>query len=109
MIIPNGTVEFVTNAAGGLDANGYPVEGKPTYGSPVPCQYKANTHNSLGKSNGETFTNASYSILIEMLKLSNSGITDRLRLKSRSGRVVGEFSVLQFEPLEAVCQMRILV
>jgi hypothetical protein len=108
MIIPNGTVEFIANSGGGIDADGYPVESVKSYGPPVPCQYKANNHNSLGKTNGETFTRASYWILIEWLE-PTPGLTELLRLKSRSGRVVGEFPVLQFDPLEAVCQMRIIV
>lgn len=109
MIIPNGTIEFITNAPGGLDANGYPVQSGKTYGPEVPCQYIANNRNTLGRTNGENFIRASYQILIEWLDFSSLGKTERLRLKSRSGNEIGEYPVLNIEPLDAVCQLRILV
>lgn len=109
MIIPNGTIEFITNTPGGLDQNGYPVKSAKTYGPVVPCQYQANNRNTIGKSNGEAFIKASYSILIEWLDFKKDGKTELLRLKSRSGNEIGEFTVLDIEPLDAVCQLRILV
>lgn len=109
MIIPNGTIEFITNVPGGLDANGYPQKAAKTYGPVVPCQYIANTRNTLGKSNGEAFIKASYQILIEWLDFKSEGKTELVRLKSRSGNEIGEYPVLNIEPLDAVCQVRILV
>ena len=67
MIIQNGTIEFKTKTAGGIDPEtGYPV--KPSsvaWGEPVPCQFKAKKFNQLGIIKGEHFTVASYEILIE--------------------------------------------
>ena len=66
MIIQNGTIEFKTKTAGGIDPEtGYPV--KPSsvaWGEPVPCQFKAKKFNQLGIIKGEHFTVASYEILI---------------------------------------------
>ena len=107
MIIPNGTIEFIRQSSGGIDQNGYPVAATAVYGDPIPCQYEANTHNYLGKSEGEAFIRASYSILVEYLKPTDR--TERLRLKDRFGTTVKEFSVLEFQPLDAVSQYRILV
>lgn len=109
MIIPNGTIEFITNTAGGLDKDGYPVKSGTTYGPVIPCQYIANNRNTLGRSNGEAFIKANYQILIEWLDYKADGKTERLRLKSRSGVEIGEYSVMNIEPLDAVCQVRILV
>ena len=109
MIIPNGTIEFITNSNGGLDKDGYPVKSDQTYGPVVPCQYQANTRNTIGKNNGETFIKATYSILIEWLDFKSDGKTERIRLKSVSGNLIGEYTVLDIEPLPAVCQVRILV
>ena len=107
MIIPNGTVEFISRSAGGIDEHGYPVAATATYGNPVPCQYVANTFDYLGKSEGERFIRAAYSILVETVL--PFGLTENLRLKDRDGRPLGDYSVLRFEPLDAVCQLRILV
>lgn len=107
MIIPNGTIEFIKNTGGGLDSNGYPVAPTVKYGCPIPCQYTPNNHNYLAESNGEAYTKASYSILVEHLKPCKK--TERLRLKDKWGRTVREFSVLEFEPLDAVSQVRIIV
>lgn len=107
MIIQNGTIEFKTKTAGGIDPEtGYPV--KPSsvaWGEPVPCQFKAKKFNQLGIIKGEHFTVASYEILIEEQPVPS----EQLRLKDLSGEEIGTFSIIQAEPLEAVCEVRILV
>lgn len=108
MIIANGTIEFISKSAGGgIDSNGYPIAATASYSTPIPCQFTANNHSYLGKSEGEAFIRASYSILVEYL--SATAKTERLRLKNKNSVTVGEFSVLQFEDLDAVSQTRILV
>mgnify|MGYP001542220496 CR=1 FL=1 len=85
---------------------GYPV--KPSsvaWGEPVPCQFKAKKFNQLGIIKGEHFTVASYEILIEEQPVPS----EQLRLKDLSGKEIGTFSIIQAEPLEAVCEVRILV
>ena len=107
MIIQNGTIEFISiSGGGGLDSNGYPVKPSEVRGEPVPCQYYPNTHDNLGKSNGEAFIRASYTILVEFAPLD---ATERLLLRDADGNEVREFSVISVEPLVAVCQTRILV
>ena len=107
MIIQNGYVQYIENSGGGLDDNGYPTAPTTTYGTAIPCQYQANSHSYLGKSNGEAFIRASYTILVEYDGVREE--TERLRLSDKAGNKIGDFSVLMFEPLDAVCQMRILV
>lgn len=109
MIIENGTIELKQKTSGGgIDpTTGYPQKpASVSWGTPIPCQYMANKYNNLGRVNGEHLKTAEYSVLIEEQPL---GETEQLRLKDRAGNVVGEFSIIQVEPLEAVCEIRILV
>ena len=107
MIIQNGFIEIKRTTGCGLDPEtGYPV--KPSsvaWGEPVPCQFKAKKFNQLGIIKGEHFTVASYEILIEEQPVPS----EQVRLKELSGKEVGTFSIIQVEPLEAVCEIRIWV
>lgn len=107
MIIENGTIEVKRKAASGIDpVTGFPVAPSDVeWGEPIPCQYAATRHNWRGKADGEPFTAQSYSILIEERPFE----AEQIRLKDRAGNVVGDFSVMQIEPLEAVGEIRILV
>ena len=107
MIIQNGTIEVKRKTVGDIDPEtGYP--GRPTsvaWSDPIPCQYSANKHNWLGRVNGEHFTTAQYTVLIEEQPFA----AEQIRLKNLAGDIVGEFSIMEIEPLEAVCELRILV
>lgn len=107
MIIQNGTIEVKQKTGGGIDPEtGYPQKpGSVAWDEPIPCQYSANKRNNLGRVNGEHFTMAQYEILIEEQPFT----AEQIRLKNLSGDTVGEFSIMQIEPLEAVCELRILV
>ena len=50
---------------------------------------------------------AQYTILIEQQPTSFTA--EQIRLKDNGGNVVGEYSVIAIEPLEAVCEIRITV
>lgn len=108
MIIQNGTIEFKTREAAAIDPEtGYRQKtAAVTWGEPVPCQFNALTFNQLARVQGEAFTEAKYEIFIEE---DSPTPTEQLRLKRLDGTEVGEFSVIQVEPLEAVCEKRILV
>lgn len=109
MIIENGTIELKQKTSGGgIDpTTGYPLKpASVSWGDPIPCQYIANKYSNLGRVGGEHFKTAEYSVLIEEQPL---GDAEQLRLKDRSGKVVGEFSIIQVEPLEAVCEIRIWI
>ena len=107
MIIANGTIEVKRKTAGGIDPEtGFPIApSQVSWDEPIDCQYSANKYDNLGRSNGEHFTVASYSVLIEERPFT----AEQVRLKDRDGKVLGEFSVIQIEPLEAVCELRILI
>jgi len=107
MIIQNGTIETKVKTGGGIDATtGHAV--KPTsssWSTPIPCQFIPNSHNNLGVSTGQHYTQASYTVLIEEQPFE----AEQIRLKDIGGNTIGEFSILSVEPLEAVCEIRILV
>lgn len=106
MIIANGTIEVKHKAGGGLDpVTGYPKKPTVSWGEPIPCQYIPNKHNKLGVVNGEHFTIASYTVLIEEQAFN----AEQIRLKDRAGDTLGEFSIMQVEPLEAVCEIRLII
>ena len=105
MIIANGTIEVKSKTGGGLNQNGYPQKAEATWGEPIPCQYIPNKHNKLGVVNGEHFTVAQYTVLIEEQEFN----AEQIRLKDRTGKELGEFSIMSVEPLEAVCEIRLLI
>ena len=107
MIIQNGTIEAKQKTGGGIDpATGHPARpSSSSWGAPIACQYIPNSHNNLGVSTGQHYIQASYTVLIEEQPFE----AEQIRLKDKSGGVVGEFSVLSVEPLEAVCEVKIII
>lgn len=111
MIIANGTIEIKEKQLDGCGIDpetGFPR--KPSavnWGNPVPCQYYANKYDNLGRANGEHFKIAEYTVLIA--EQPHPFAAEQLRLKDSKGEVIGEFSVIQIEPLRAVCEIRILI
>lgn len=107
MIIENGTIEFKRKDVAGIDPEtGYPDEvSHICWGEAVPCQYQPVKRTLLSTVNGEHFTSATYSVLIEMQPLPDS---EQVRLTDGNGNVLGEFSLLSPpEFLEAVGQIRL--
>ena len=107
MIIANGHIECKHKTGGGIDpVTRFPVRPEVTWGDPIPCQYIPIRHDFIAVSpQGENYTLATYTILIEERPFS----AETIRLTDRCGKVLGEFSVRQIEPLEAVCEVRITV
>lgn len=106
MIIQNGTIEIKQKTAGGIDlTTGHAVKSASAWGDPIPCQYIPNSHNFLGVASGQHYTQASYTVLIEEQPFT----AEQIRLKDMDGNTVGEYSVLSIEPLQAVCEVKIIV
>ncbi len=107
MIIENGTIELLTSkTGGGLTPQGYPNKVEKTWGSPISCQYSTASINLQGKVQNEPASTPSYTIIIEDCEVQ----TEQLRLTdNKTGVLLGEFSIKQIEPLDAVCQIRITV
>lgn len=109
MIIQNGTIEFKTQDAGAIDPEtGYLSQpSSASWGEAQPCNIQAVKLNQLAQAlGGEHFTKKSYEVYVE----EDTPITsERFRLKDLTGKLLGEFSVSQVVPLEAVGMKRILV
>lgn len=108
MIIENGTIEVQRSNGGGIDATtGFPTAASASWGIPIPCQFSPVKVNRLAQSQGEPVIEKSFTILIE--EQPQEFAAERVRLKTDTGRVVGEFSIISAEPLEAVGQVKITV
>lgn len=108
MIISNGTIEIKQKTCGGIDPEtGYPKRSSDVvWGEPIPCQTLTNKYNALALSKeGNPIISASYAVLIDEQPFEG----EQVRLKDRQGKVIGEFSIIQIEPLEAVCEIRIWI
>lgn len=104
MIIENGTLQTKLIIGGGLDDNGNPVRPVEAWGVPIPCNIKTNQYSNQGKVNGNTFTIASYEVLIEMQPFTAESVK-----LVREGQELGEFPVQSAEPLTEVGIIKILV
>lgn len=106
MIIPNGTIQIKRKAGGGgIDPEtGYAKRpASVDWSKPIPCQYVVNKYNALATSNSEHVTLASYQVLIDEQPFDGQ----QVRLSDSKGKVLGEFSIIHIEPLEAVCEIRL--
>lgn len=108
MIIKNGTIEVKYKWSDGIDKEtGFPIPSSNIkWSRPIPCQWQANKYNNLGKSEGGNFIVAHYSILIES---EEEFTAEQIRLTDDYGYILGEFSVIEVERLQAMCQLRITV
>lgn len=108
MIIQNGTIEVKHKRSVGVD----PITGHPfeplaeRWGCPIPCQYIPVVDLQARDINGEHVTRASYEVLIEEHPIC---CAEQVRLRDMAGCVKGEFSVISATPLDAVCEVRILI
>ena len=106
MIIPNGTIQIKQKTSGGgIDPEtGYAKRpASVDWSEPIPCQYVVNKYNALATSISEHITSASYQVLIDEQPFDGQ----QVRLLDSKGKVLGEFSIIRTEPLEAVCQIRL--
>lgn len=106
MIIANGTIQVKQKKAHGIDpVTNYPLPVEVSWSDPIPCQYTPNKYNKLGVVNGEHFTVAQYTVLIEEQAFE----ANQIMLIDKYGKCLGEFSIMQIEPLEAVCEIKIII
>lgn len=109
MIIANGTIEFLTSVGGGIDeVTGHP---KPvtavTAGKSIPCQIVSARLDAQARSReGEAVMAVSWEVYIEQLYRAQM-TSERVRLRDRSGKELGKYSIIRVEPLDAVGEYRI--
>lgn len=106
MIICNGTIAFKTKLAPMRNADGEILAGGASYTAPIPCQYYANGGTLQGRDTiGNPVKQLSWTILIEERPIKS----EQIELRDAMGDIVGEYSILRYEPLQAVSQIKILV
>lgn len=106
MIIQNGHIQIKHKTAGGIDkVTGHPIPSVSTWSVPIPCQYIPNNVNKRGMIQGEHYTIASYTILLEEQPFT----AEQIRLTDMDGNVIGEYSIISSQPLDAVKEVQILV
>lgn len=108
MIIQNGFIEFAQEISVGIDPKtGYPVKGKECWSLPIPCQWFQNRSNLRAMSQGEHYSEASCTVLIEDIPLPDG---ETIRLKDLGGKVMGTFTLSSFpEYLESVGQIKLTI
>lgn len=105
MIVENGYITPKIKTGGGRGADGKPVKPSVGWGEPVLANITVNKNSLVGKSNGNTFTVASYEVLIEASKYESESVM----LSYLDGENLGEFSVMEIVPMQAVGMVKILV
>lgn len=110
MIIENGSIRIreTVSHEPSLDPNtGYPRKADEAHWSSlaIPCQFIAREYNDLARVQGEAVRLAKYEILIEEQPLT----AGMVRLEDAVGGIIGDFAIIEIQPLEAVGQIRIIV
>ena len=109
MIIQNGTIEFKTQVEGAIDPEtGYRSQpASASWSEALPANIQVVEVNQLAQAlGGEHFTEKSYEVYLEE---DTPILSERFRLKDITGKLLGEFSISQVVPLEAICMKCIKV
>lgn len=104
-MITNGFLRYVVTAEdSGFDEDGLPVEATATLSDPVPCLIQTNSDNRIGSYGGGVFRIASFTILIE-----NSAIEGDRILLERCGEDLGEYAIMEVNPIPIMGRIKIIV
>ena len=90
----NGTLRYEILTEGGIDE----------WSDPLPCSIKANSDNRKGRYEDGEFRQASFTILVECIPFPYN----RVKLE-RMGENLGEYRVMNTEPLTTVGRTQIVV
>lgn len=107
MIIENGTIQIKQKTEGGIDPEtGFARKASEiSWSEPIPCQYYSNRYSNVGRVSGEHFKTAEYTVLIDEQPFTG----EQIRLTDNETGLIGEFSIISAEPLQAVGQIRITI
>lgn len=109
MIITNGTIEFrLKPQAAGIDPEtGYPVAPQGCWSEPQPCNIVLLKEDLLAVSSlGSNYRKRTYAVSVEA---DTPVLSEEVRLIREDGELLGEYAVIQVEPLDAVGIIRITV
>ena len=105
MIIENGTIQPKIKIGGGIDEQGNKILPAEYWGNEIPCNIRVNNSNLKGAVNGNTFTEATYEILIHPQPFDWEVVKIKLH-----GRDIGEYPLIKKpEFLYAVEALKITV
>lgn len=109
MIITNGTIEFkLKPQAAGIDPEtGYPIAPQECWSEPQPCNIVLVREDLVAVSAlGSNYRKRTYAVSIEA---DTPVLSEEVRLTRENGELLGEYAVIQVEPLDAVGIIRITV
>lgn len=98
MIIANGTIRPITETGGGYDESGSPIPASRVEGEEIPCNIQTDTHDRRGVSEDGTYSNHSYTILIDQQPWT----ARRIRLYDNRKNDIGEFQIQDEQFLDCV-------
>lgn len=107
MLIVNGHIELEKVSGGGIDPEtGYPKQAETVWGKSLPCQFRIPKMDMRTRtSDGSSFKDVSYEILVEWGRIDS----ERLRLHTVFGEMLGEFKIIRIMPLREVSKVKIWV
>lgn len=100
----NGTLRYEILVEGGVNDYGEPDPAHSEWSEPIDCHIKTNSDNRLGRYEDGIFRMASFTIMIELEKFPYN----RIKLE-RLGEALGEYEVINAEPLTSVGRTKITV
>lgn len=106
MIIENGYIKFKKVVDGGIDyTTGHMADSVIELSEAIPCQYRTNKLNYQGINDGNKFTIASYTILIEEMEITDETFVQLYV----SDELLGEFPISKIIHLDRIGLIQILV
>ena len=104
MIYSNGYILAKLADAGGLDADGYPIDTAEVWSEPIKCIYQSLNLSLNAISQGEKFTNQRFRVLIDLQPFESGEIS----IHTLNGDNIGCFEVDSIIPLTLVGRVEIL-
>ncbi len=101
----NGTFQYQIIVPGEVNEFGEPTEATTVWSDPIACSIKTNSDNRKGKYEDGEFRMASFTVLIEN---DETAQFDRVKL-TRHSEELGEYRVMNREPLTTVGRIQIVV
>lgn len=100
----NGILRYEILVEGGIDDYGEPIPEHSEWSEPIDCSINTNSDNRLGRYEDGVFRIASFTIMIELADFPYNSIK-----LERLGEDLGEYKVLNAEPLTSVGRTKITV
>lgn len=100
----NGTLRYEIPIGGGINEYGEPIPAHSEWSEPIDCSIKTNSDNRIGRYEDGVFRMASFTIMIEIAEIPYNSVK-----LERLGEYLGEYQIINVEPLTSVGRIRITV